>query len=65
MEIDTRGWPVAGVAYGQRGQLIRDSAPLTHAVDWEAKRVLCGKVKFSNILVVGQFEHGRDAPGSF
>lgn len=43
--IDTRGYPVAGSAYGKTADSF-----LTHAVDWEKQKVLCGGAKFSNIL---------------
>lgn len=42
--MDTRGWSVAAVAYG------KIETTLTHAVDFAAGKVLCNRVKFSNIL---------------
>ncbi len=42
-------FPVAGAAYGKRGELDH-GVSLTHAYDDKANRVLCGKVKAENIL---------------
>lgn len=44
IQVDGRGYPIAGAVYGK----MRDDAMLTHAVDWDAGKVLCGKAKFSS-----------------
>jgi hypothetical protein len=49
LNTDGRGYPVFGAAYGSRMQLARNSF-LTHAADFNAEKVVCGKVKFENVM---------------